>query len=298
MGSIFAEARCTGSLHALHLTSGDEFAFEADRPHVMASVVKVPLAVEFYAQVADGLVSSSDPVTLLPGARTPGPVGISQLADPVTMSLGDLAYLMLTISDNAAADALAHVVGIDKVNDRLTRIGCRNTEMVGTLQHMLDGLAAELGFGDYAQLSAAQRGELGATARAQSTDPDRIDRSQALDPRASSRTTARDATRLLGAIWDGTAAATWACERVRTVMAQQLTRRLAPAVPDGWSLAAKSGGLFGRVRNEIALITAPHGDAYAVAVLTRADPPYGGGVKINEAMAAAVSVALDAIRTE
>jgi beta-lactamase class A len=296
VGTIFAEAHCIGSLHARAVTGGKEFAFDADRPHVMASVVKVPIGLEFYAQVDRGILRAAEPMTLLPERRTPGPVGISQFADPVTMSLGDLAYLMLTISDNVAADSVTEAVGIDNVNARLMRIGCRNTQVVGTLQTMLDECANDLGHATYADLLAAQSGARGAAAQAQSTDPDRIDQCRALNPLAASRTTARDATRMLSAISEGTAATPSACERLRSVMGRQLTRRLAPAVPDGWALAAKSGGLFGRVRNEIALISDPGGEAYAVAVLTRALPPYGGSIKVDAAMVSAVAVALNEVR--
>ena len=79
-------------------------------------------------------------------------------------------------------------------------------------------------------------------------------------------------------------------------MSQQVTRRLARAVPDGGTLEAKSGGLFRRVFNEIALITDPGGEAYSVAVLTRTHRSYGSPVIVDTAMATAVAEALDELR--
>jgi SAM-dependent methyltransferase len=70
-------------------------------------------------------------------------------------------------------------------------------------------------------------------------------------------------------------------------MAQQVTRRLGPVVPEGRSLGAKSGGLFGRVRNEIAVIGDPRGDSYAVAMLTRLHRPFQGVPAVDDAMRAA-----------
>src|SRR5271167_3408257 len=116
---LFDDAGCTGSLHTVRLSDGAEVAHEADRLHVLASVVKVPIALEFYAQVHAGQLDPTQAVTLNPGAQTPGPVGISQFKDSVTLSLRDLSFLMLTISDNAATDAVTEVVGITAVNDRL-----------------------------------------------------------------------------------------------------------------------------------------------------------------------------------
>ncbi len=294
---LFDEAGCIGSLHAVRLSDGTEISHDSDRPCVLASVVKVPIGLEFYAQADAGRLDPTEAVTLVPESRTPGPVGISQFDDCVTMSLRDLSYLMLTISDNAAADTVTAAVGIPAVNDRLSAIGCRETVVVESLQAMLDGVAYDMGHRNYSELVAAQNGETGPDAQAMATDPERIDRCRALDPLQTSRTTARDATGLLAAVWGGTAASPEACRTLRSVMSQQVTRRLARALLDGGTLEAKSGGLFRRVRNEIALITDPGGEVFSVAVLTRAHQAYGSPTLIDAAMSLAVAAALEELRS-
>jgi beta-lactamase class A len=79
-------------------------------------------------------------------------------------------------------------------------------------------------------------------------------------------------------------------------MARQVTRRLGPAVLDGGGLAAKSGGLFGRIRNEIGVVTDPDGKAYAVAVFTRAHHPFVRAAFINAEIGRAASAAVAALR--
>jgi hypothetical protein len=79
-------------------------------------------------------------------------------------------------------------------------------------------------------------------------------------------------------------------------MSQQVTRRLGRAVLDGGKLEAKSGGLFRRVRNEIALITDPGGEVYSVAVLTRSQLPSGTPYIIDYAMSTAVAAVLELLR--
>lgn len=295
---LFDAAGCAGSVHAVRLSDGAEVGYEADRPHVLASVVKVPIGLEFYAQADSGEIDPTAAVTLGPEARTPGPVGISQFKDPVVVSLRDLAYLMLTISDNVATDAVTEAIGIDRVNQRLQAAGCHDTVVVEGISAMLDGVAADLGYDTYHQLVAAQRGDDGPQAEAEATDPARIDRCRALDPAQTSRTTAPDATRLLTTIWSDTAASPTACAQLREVMAQQVTCRLGPAVPNGGTLAAKSGSLFGRVRNEIGVVTSPDGETYAVAVLTRAHRPFQAEAAINAAMATAAATALNELHLE
>jgi beta-lactamase class A len=99
-------------------------------------------------------------------------------------------------------------------------------------------------------------------------------------------------TRLLSAIWSDRAGPLGACQNLRRVMSQQVTRRLARAVPDGGALAAKSGALFGRVRNEVGVISVPTGQSYAVAVLTRPHRPFIGVPLMNDAMANAARAAI------
>jgi beta-lactamase class A len=293
---MFDAAQCTGSVHAVRLSTGAEVGHDADRAQVLASVVKVPIGLEFYAQIEEAQLDPIAQVTLTPDRATPGPVGISQFSNPVRMSIRDLCYLMLTISDNAATDVVSAAVGIDGVNRRLRAIGCDHTAVVESLESMLNGVATDLGYARYSELLAAQDGQLGPEARASSTDPERIDHCRALDPAQTSHSTARDATRLLAAVWRDTAASAAACTMLRTTMAQQVTRRLAPAVREGGILAAKSGALFGRVRNEIAVITDSDGESYAVAVFTRANRPFTGASRINAAMADAARWALDELR--
>ncbi|WP_340644160.1 serine hydrolase [Phenylobacterium sp.] len=291
----FAAAGCDGALHVLDLDTGAEAGFEPDRPVVPASVFKVLVALEFYARAAEGEIDPAKQVDLRPAVVTPGPVGLSNFQDPVRLSLRDLARMMLTLSDNAATDLLIGRVGLDAINARAVSCGCRETRIVSDLRTMLDSMAVELEFRNYAELLAAQSGKLGPAAQAGGTDPARIAAVSALDPARGSRTTARDMTTLLAAIWNDTAAMPQACAMLREVMDQQVTRRLEAAVPDGGALAAKSGGLFGRVRNEVGVITWPDGARYAVAVFTQAHKPFTGAAAINRQMARAVKSGIDAL---
>ncbi|MGH7758546.1 MAG: serine hydrolase [Candidatus Dormibacteria bacterium] len=87
------------------------------------------------------------------------------------------------------------------------------------------------------------------------------------------RTTARETVALLQVIWTDRAGPTAACARVRTLMAQQLTRhRIASGFAPPVIVAAKGGGLMGIVRNEAAVVRFPDGTAFAVAVFTRVEP--------------------------
>ncbi|MGC4111920.1 MAG: serine hydrolase [Nocardioides sp.] len=268
---LFAEAGCTGTLCVEPLASGSAVELDADQPVSPASVIKVLVAQAALNACADGSLDPSAPRRLPATARTPGPVGLSLMSDDVVLSLRDLVVLMLTISDNVATDAVVEAVGLDAVNGLARRLGLSGTLMTADLRTMLDDMAVDAGFDDFAALEAYEPQGPG--------DPDsdevrrRLASSAALDPTRGTRTTARDSVRLLQSIWRDEAGPGQACAEVRRRMAQQLTRhRIASGFPPGVAVAAKSGGLMGVVRNEVGVVRLPDGAAYAVAVFTRTDP--------------------------
>ena len=101
---------------------------------------------------------------------------------------------------------------------------------------------------------------------------------------------------LLAAVWAGTAANRPSVRGPppRDVPAGHSASRR--AVPEGGTLEAKSGGLFRRVFNEVALITDASGESYSVAVLIRAHRPYTSRAAIGGAMSLAVAEALEHLR--
>lgn len=80
--------------------------------------------------------------------------------------------------------------------------------------------------------------------------------SAALDSHRGSYTTAEEMARLLTSVWSDNASTPAVCARVRTLMGQRLTRhRIASGFGPTVDVAAESGGLMGRVRNEIGVVT-------------------------------------------
>jgi beta-lactamase class A len=294
--AMFEAVGCIGTVQAVDLASGREISYRADAPVVMASVFKTIVALEFYAQSRAGVLDPAALMDVMPVSATPGPTGLSTFRDAARLSLRDLAAQMMMVSDNAATDIVLRAVGIDAVNARAAACGCRATRIVSDLQTMLDGVGREMGFSGYAELLAAQNGARGDEAQKRAHDAELLAALSAIDPAQATCTTARDMTRFLAAVWCGDAADPDACADLRTVMAQQVTRRLEAAVPDGGALAAKSGGLFGRIRNEIAVIGHPDGSRYAVAIFTTAAVPFRATAAVTAQMAQIAASAIDALR--
>jgi beta-lactamase class A len=81
-------------------------------------------------------------------------------------------------------------------------------------------------------------------------------------------------------------------------MAHQLTRhRIASAFRPPVRVAAKSGSLFGIVRNEIGVISFPDGRQYGAAVFTRSHPG-SDDAAISRAIGTATHQAVTELRQE
>jgi beta-lactamase class A len=259
-------------------------------------VFKILVALEFFARIEAGERDGSERLTITPQMATAGPTGLSTFSHPAELSLTDLCRLMLSISDNTAGDVLLDRVGVARVNARAATAGCGDTVVRGAFQAMLDAVAGELGFADYAELLTAREGALGPDAqRRASLDHDGFDACSGLDATRATRTTAADMARLMAGVWQGEAAAPSACARLRMGMAAQLTTRVRPALPGLQSFASKTGSLFGRIRHEVGLVEDAGGRPFAFAVLTQAAVPFAEGEWIEALMGTGLNDALRAL---
>ena len=291
--AVFEHAGCAGTLCVQPLDGDATIELAADELVSPASVVKVQIALEVETWIAEGRLDPSEPVSLRAAGRTFGTTGISLFDDDAIISWRDLVVLMLTISDNQAADSLLNRVGAGAVNATAARLGLTSTVVTSGIQAMLDSIGQELGSAGWSGL-LARAAEASADGSAQ-TDQ-RLLATRALDPARGTRTTARDMARLLRLIWTGQAGPAAACDRVKALMARQLTRhRMASAFRPPVKVAAKSGSLFGVIRNEIGVISYPDGHQYAAAVFTRS--PFGSDeAAISHAIGTATAQAVTALR--
>ncbi|WP_328601054.1 serine hydrolase [Actinomadura physcomitrii] len=283
--AAFRDAGVTGFLHAADIDTGREVAVAADAPVVLASVFKVPLLVAFHRLAAQGRLDPTEQVTLAAGDRTSGPTGVSALLDDVRMSLRDLACLMITVSDNAAADALLERVGLEAVNAAAEGLGLRATVVTGGGRQLFDDLLADAGASGFPEVWARL------------DEPGLAARLRALDPSRTSRSTPRDMTRLLAAIWRDEAAPPDGCAAMRRLFGLQVwPHRLSSGFPyDDVLVSGKTGTLL-TVRNEVGVVEYPDGGRYAVAVFTRSLLPIAVLPQADAVIGTAARLAVEALR--
>jgi beta-lactamase class A len=293
----FAQAGCHGCLRVMDIDGPGEVVLDDGAPMVSASVFKVLVALEFFRQADLGKLDPAERVRLTPDQRTSGETGFSTFTDEVDVSLRDLARMMIAVSDNAAADALLDRVGLDTVNAGVHFLGLVDTVVTGTIREILNSRTREMGLDSVAGLWDAVRDPR--------TSPEfiadmqqRLTAVSAVDPRRTTRTTARDMANLLRMVWRNEAGPAPVCEQVRVLMANQVAhnKRLATVFPATVRVSAKSGTLFGLIRNEVGVAEYPDGTRYAMAVFTRANTAYRNLNAIDSAIAAAAARAVKLLR--
>nr|WP_203613580.1 serine hydrolase [Streptomyces rochei] len=279
--AAFADAGVTGLLHAVDIDSGAQVGAGADQPVCTASVHKVCVLVTLHELAAAGEIDLTEQVECPPAGRTPGPTGLAAMLDPVRLSLRDAALLMMSVSDNTAADLLLRRVGLDAVNRTTARLGLTRTRAV-------------YGFGE---MLATMREDAGPAGTRALTDPHVLTRLRALDPARTNRSTPRDMTRLLTALWRDEACPPQYGAAMRRVMGLQVwPHRLASGFPfDDVHVAGKTGTLP-TLRNEVGVVEYPDGGRYAVAVFTRTANPAATLPAADAVIGTAARIAVDALR--
>jgi beta-lactamase class A len=284
LSQLFAETGVTAAFHAVDLDSGREVAHHADDLAVSASVFKVPVLLELCRQHVTGEIDASAPVVVPVEDRAPGPFGLSVMQDPMTMSLRDLAWLMMGISDNAATDVICAHVGLDKVGATLARLGLTRTRVAGDCRDLFRTIQEDLGVDSVLDLDLTR---------------DLLEKLRAVDPeRGLHVTTPRETTRLLQLIWDDEAAPAEACAETRRVLGLQVwPHRLAAgfADDDGVRTSGKTGTLP-TIRNEVGVVEHPDGGRYAVAVFTRSSSRAQKNPAADAVIGPAARAAVDELR--
>ncbi|MBB5134852.1 beta-lactamase class A [Thermocatellispora tengchongensis] len=277
--ALFRAAGVTGWLHALDVDTGRVVESGGDVPVPTASVFKLPLLVAFCRAADAGRLDPAERVTVPAAARVFGPTGISAMLDDVTMSLRDLAYLMIAVSDNTAADALVARVGLDAVNAALADLGLRRT----VVEHDCAGM--------FARMAEDTGGEWPVT------DPDVIARLRVLDPARTNRSTPRETAELLAMIWRDEAAGPESCAWMRRLLGLQVwPHRLSSGFPyDDVSVSGKTGTLP-TLRAEVGVVEYPDGGRYAVAVFTRSFSPALNQPRADAVIGTAARMAVDRLR--
>lgn len=107
--------------------NGERWSHNGNRQFRSASCVKIPLMVQIYRQIDRGERSLGDRFVLHDDDKAIGSGVMLHLHDGIELTVNDLLYLMISISDNTATNVLIDMAGMDDVNAVM-----RELEMTGS----------------------------------------------------------------------------------------------------------------------------------------------------------------------
>lgn len=118
VSGVIARAEGGGAVVGVSAISaaGERFSHNGHRRFVAASTVKIAIMIELFRQIDDGRLSLDTGYRLRPAEKAAGSGVVARLHDGIELTLGDLAYLMMSISDNSSTNILIDQVGQERVN--------------------------------------------------------------------------------------------------------------------------------------------------------------------------------------
>ncbi|WP_117210991.1 serine hydrolase [Allorhizocola rhizosphaerae] len=280
------EVGATGHLLARNIDTGDELGFDVDTAVPLASVAKVPLALVVLDRIATGAFDPALPVTIDPAAKSVGPTGVAAFRYPATLAVADLVHQSLTVSDNASADALFDLVGVDAVDERLRAWGCAGIRIRHRMHRMYECAAGVAGDDFGLALELAIRDDAGGQHAIET-----------LDPAHANVGSAAALVDLLQRVWLDRISEPAATAELRRLMALQVfTQRLSSDLRADTVRVSGKTGTFLHLRHEIGVVASESGDRIAVAALTRSHRRASIAHDIDLAIGAAARSAFESLR--
>jgi beta-lactamase class A len=254
------QAGAVVGLAAAHLVTGRQLLHRPDELFPLASAVKLPVLVTLYEEVAAGRADLRERVTYRAASRVPGSGVLQDLDDGLTLTLRDLATLMITISDNTAAELLTDRLGKPRIEGAMQAYGLSSIRVPLGVRALLYELV-DLDWtrpGQYEEARELLRAGAGSGGRA-------------LMPEQSDRGSPRDLCRLMELIRKDAILDAPSCDDILEILRRTKSDSRIPALlPKGTIIGHKTGTIRS-VRNDVGVVEAPNGP-YAVAILTRAVP--------------------------
>jgi beta-lactamase class A len=127
------------SLFAKHLRTGLTVALNPDVPVNTASVIKLPIMLEAMYQVKEGRVSFDDMLPLRKDDQVSGSGVLLLFHTPTEVNFETAIVLMITQSDNTAANLVLAHIGRENVNRRLRVMGLQSTMSIRPISRPKEG---------------------------------------------------------------------------------------------------------------------------------------------------------------
>ena len=252
-----------------HVESGEWLVVNGNRSYPMASTYKVAILVELFNQVDEGKIRLDEMMSLGPLDLHLGSGQLKRFIVPgVSLSLENLAFLMMRISDNSATDIVLERVGIGNVNQRLASLGITGLVVSRSTQQLI---MDHMGFEEW-DVEGLTYEELEQKLNDYELEPGELEMAATRFEMENQDTATPAAMNLLlEKILLGQAASPESCKKMVDIMLRCDTGvdRIRGLLPKSVPVAHKTGTIGGTV-DDVGIIYLPHGRGHIVlSVLSR-----------------------------
>jgi beta-lactamase class A len=111
------------------LNTGWQFSLNKDKFFPSASIVKIPIMAACFQAASEGRLNLSEEMVLQNAHKTPGSGILKSAATGTAIGIEKLIDIMITNSDNTAANMLIEKLGFDYLNGYFKKSGLRHTNL-------------------------------------------------------------------------------------------------------------------------------------------------------------------------
>jgi len=109
-----------------NLATGESMDHNGDVPMMAASVIKIPILIETFRQMREGMLKKDQLYVLKEGDKMPSCGCLNRMHEGMNLTVQDLYNLMIILSDNTATNILIKLLGgMGAINDSLAGMGYR-----------------------------------------------------------------------------------------------------------------------------------------------------------------------------
>ncbi|MET3576128.1 serine hydrolase [Bhargavaea ullalensis] len=120
---VLKEQKGEFGIYIKHLQTGEEVRVHDDRLFQMASVFKVPILLTLFEQVNQSRLKLDQRITITEEDRVPGSGVFQEMDVDLSVTIKDLATMMIIVSDNLATDMLYRLLGRDAIQKTMDELG-------------------------------------------------------------------------------------------------------------------------------------------------------------------------------
>lgn len=144
----------TGAVVIKDLSSPHRFAILEDEVFPIASLIKLAILWELFARIEKGEISLSDSHVLRESDKVGGFGVLKELHEGLTLTIEDIAKLMIILSDNVATNILIDKLGMEAINETSQLLGLKDTKLE---RKMMDADAKARGLDNYSTAADVAR---------------------------------------------------------------------------------------------------------------------------------------------